>query len=689
MTGPARTAAFCSSVLPGMPALASRGERKLTSVQTVDSDSDGTLHYRRQLWELLPSGPKPLMSPDAFDTAPVFAPMSERFAFLSDRAGRRLAYASEGDASVVLDLTAGTELRGTPSALAWLDRDHLVIVVDQPVDETTPEAPVEIGWLRYKQDGRSGFVDSGSSLWLAKWGDPEATRLLYTADGSIGSIATGHDELVFTVNPIHCDADAIVTEVHRARIRREKEELAWGGDTIAWKASGAVTAVTLTDLSREIIAISNSPVGQSAVPLSMWSIAAAGSEEGQAPVKCFAQADYECERAVQGDMRHLGTPSIVRPIPCSDDVIFIATTGFDVALFAGNPKGPRARRITPQGVSVVDFSEVQDGQVLVCLESPTMPSECYALPVDSGEAPEAPAVDLPESLSRFNSEWTAAVPPTPPEYVEVTAPDGLVISAMLYRAPDNPDNAMIIKVHGGPHLSVGNSFDSETQLQLEARYHVLLPNIRGSAGRGREFRALSIGEWGRKDYEDVMALTDWAVASGNAAADQLYLTGGSYGGFIVNWTLTQSSRYRAAVAERSISNFISKIGTADNGATTTFELGGHDLFGDGGSERLWHLSPLRHVTKVTTPLLLLHGESDYRCPIEQSEQFFAALKRLDQDVQFVRYPGESHALPVAGTPANRIDRLSRIISWFDAHRNNGSATTKPTETRRPEPRPSY
>lgn len=166
-----------------------------------------------------------------------------------------------------------------------------------------------------------------------------------------------------------------------------------------------------------------------------------------------------------------------------------------------------------------------------------------------------------------------------------------------------------------------------------------------------------------------MALTDWAVDSGNAAADQLYLTGGSYGGFIVNWTLTQCSRYRAAVAERSISNFISKIGTADNGATTTFELGGHDLFGDSGAERLWHLSPLRHATNVTTPLLLIHGESDYRCPIEQSEQFFAALRRLDRDVQFIRYPGESHALPTAGTPANRADRLNRIIGWFDAHRN--------------------
>lgn len=669
MTGQARTAAFCSSALPGMPALAWQGQRMLTSVQTVDSDHDGTMRYRRRLWELLPSGPKPLMSPDAFDTAPVFAPMSERFAFFSDRSGQRRAYASERDGSVVLDLTAGTDLRGTPSALVWLDADQVMIVVDQPVEDATPEAPIEIGWLRYKQDGRPGFLDSRSSLWLAEWGNPEATRLLYTADGTIGSIATRQDELVFTVSPIHCDADAVVTEVHRARIRRENGGLAWGDDAIAWKASGPVTAVTLTDLSREIIAISNSPVGQSAAPPSMWSIATAGAEEGQEPVRCFAEADYECERAVQGDMRHLGTPTIIRAIAGSDDVVFIATTGFDVALFAGNPKEPRARRITPPGVSVVDFSEVQDGQVLVCLESPTMPSECYVLPVDPREDPQAPTGDLPEPLSRFNAQWAAAALPMPPEYVDITASDGLVISAMLYRAPTNPDGAMIIKVHGGPHLSAGNSFDGETQLQLEAGYHVLLPNIRGSAGRGREFRALSIGEWGRKDYEDVMALTDWAVDSGNAAADQLYLTGGSYGGFIVNWTLTQCSRYRAAVAERSISNFISKIGTADNGATTTFELGGHDLFGDGGAERLWHLSPLRHVTNVTTPLLLIHGESDYRCPIEQSEQFFAALRRLDRDVQFIRYPGESHALPIAGTPANRADRLNRIISWFDAHRN--------------------
>ena len=679
MSGPTKTAvsSLLSLQLPGMPTLASDG-RMLISVQTVSSDGEGGAHYRRQLWDLVPSRPTPLMSPDSFDTAPAFASASQRFAFLSNRTGQRRAYASEGNGSAVIDLAGDTDLGGTPSALVWLDDVHVIIVVDRPVGDVTSDEPVEIGWLRYKQDGRAGFVDSTSSLWLAQWDAPIAPRLLYTAEGTIGSVAAAHDELVFTVSPIQADTDALVTEVHRARIGHENGEPTWD-DTTAWKASGSVSAVALTDLSRKIIAISNSPVGQSAVPPSMWHIPSANAE-GQEPfpVMCFSEADYECERAVLGDTRHLGAPSILRTIADTDDVVFIATTGFDVALFTGNPEEPQAHRITPPGMSVVDFSEVRNGQVLVCLESPTMPAECYLIPVHSGGAPEAGMKGLPEPLSRFSREWAAMTPPAPPEYVDVTAPDGQVMSAMLYRASDNPDSAMIIKVHGGPHLSVGNCFDSETQLHLEAGYHVLLPNIRGSAGRGREFRALSVGEWGRGDYQDVMALTDWAVASGTASPDQLYLTGGSYGGFIVNWTLTQNGRFRAAVSERSISNFVSKIGTADNGATTTFELGGSDLFDPCGADTLWSLSPLRHVTNVTTPLLLIHGEADYRCPIEQSEQFFAALRRLDRDVQFVRYPGESHTMAVSGTPAHRVDRMDRIMNWFNTHRSCGPTSSEPT-----------
>jgi dipeptidyl aminopeptidase/acylaminoacyl peptidase len=639
---------FCSLRLPGMPTLSASGERMLVSVQSVDSDSEGVATYQRQLWELLDAGAAPLMTSKTFDTAPVFAPTSDRFAFLSNRTGQKRAFLAETTTAV--DATDGVDLDGTPSAIAWIDDDHLVIVVDSPVETLAKDAPVVIDWLRYKQDGRAGFVDSRSSLWLATVGDPAATRKIYAADGTIGSIAATESEIVFTVGRVRVDDDAVATDVRRLRL----DAGAVRSDEVVWRAAGAVTALAITDLSHRVIAISNSPVGQSAVPASMWSISV-----GAEPVRCFVDGDYECERTSYGDSRHFGAPTIVRPIAGTDDVAFLAMAEFDVALYVGSPTEPNAKRITPFGMSVVDFSEVRDGQVLVCLESPTAPVECFLLSV-SGDTQS-------EAVTSFNSAWVVGEPATAPETVSIAASDGVALSALLYRASENTDGALVTKIHGGPHLSIGTSFDSETQLLLQAGFSVLLPNIRGSAGSGSAFRAMSIGQWGGKDYEDVTAFADWAVATGVASADKLYLTGGSYGGFLVNWALTHSGRYRAAIAERSISNFISKIGTADNGATSVFELGGLDVRDD-ELARLWELSPLRLVSNVTTPLLLLHGEADYRCPIEQSEQLFAALRRRGKEAVFVRYPGESHGMAVSGTPVHRIDRTTRILDWFGSHR---------------------
>jgi dipeptidyl aminopeptidase/acylaminoacyl peptidase len=194
--------------------------------------------------------------------------------------------------------------------------------------------------------------------------------------------------------------------------------------------------------------------------------------------------------------------------------------------------------------------------------------------------------------------------------------------------------------------------------------------VRGSAGRGSEFRARSVGEWGRADHDDLMTFVDRAVDTGVADPARLFLTGGSYGGFLTNWTLTRTNRFRAAISERSISNFVSKLGTSDNGFTVNkFELGGADLF-DEGIDVLWDRSPLRHTKAITTPLLLIHGENDQRCPIEQSEQLFVALRRLGKVARFVRFPGESHGLATGGRPDHRVTRLELILSWLAEH-NSG------------------
>jgi dipeptidyl aminopeptidase/acylaminoacyl peptidase len=216
-------------------------------------------------------------------------------------------------------------------------------------------------------------------------------------------------------------------------------------------------------------------------------------------------------------------------------------------------------------------------------------------------------------------------------------------------------------------MTAGHAFDLEAQLLVAAGYSVLAPNTAGSAGRGTPFRMRSVGQWGRADYDEVMALTDWAVACGAADERRLYLAGGSYGGYLVNWTLTRTTRFLAAISERSVSNLVSKLGTSDNGFTVNrFEFGGADLHDDSVT-MLLERSPLRHAAAIRTPLLLIHGELDQRCPIEQSEQLFVALRRLGREAVFLRFPGESHSLPAAGRPDRRVARLTAILDWLAGH----------------------
>jgi dipeptidyl aminopeptidase/acylaminoacyl peptidase len=250
--------------------------------------------------------------------------------------------------------------------------------------------------------------------------------------------------------------------------------------------------------------------------------------------------------------------------------------------------------------------------------------------------------------------------------VAVKLPDGTEVRGLLYRSGPGP-RPLLVRLHGGPHMAVGSTFDLEAQLLVGAGYSVLAPNMGGSAGRGTEFRKRSVGHWGLADYDEVMAFTDWAVATGVADERRLYLAGGSYGGYLVNWTLTRTPRFRAAISERSVSNLVSKLGTSDNGFTVNrFEFGGADIY-DESIGVLLERSPLLHAAAIRTPLLLIHGELDQRCPIEQSEQLFVALRRLGRDAVFLRFPGESHSLPSAGRPDHRVARLTAILDWLAAH----------------------
>ena len=231
---------------------------------------------------------------------------------------------------------------------------------------------------------------------------------------------------------------------------------------------------------------------------------------------------------------------------------------------------------------------------------------------------------------------------------------------------DGEQYPLVLEIHGGPHTAYGEMFFFEFQCLAAQGQGVLFINPRGSTGYGERFTMASNDDWGGNDYRDLMLGVDAAIARAPwIDPARLGVTGGSFGGYMTNWVVTKTDRFKAAVAQRSICNMVSKWGVSDNGYL------GNDLQWGGppweNAQFYRDRSPLTHVTKVVTPLLLIHSERDLRCPIEQAEQFFTALKYLRRDVELVRFPDEGHELSRSGQPLHRLDRLERIMGWFRDH----------------------
>lgn len=274
-----------------------------------------------------------------------------------------------------------------------------------------------------------------------------------------------------------------------------------------------------------------------------------------------------------------------------------------------------------------------------------------------------------ERLTQVNRDLFAGIELPVVEELRFTARDGWDLHGWLMKPVGWAPGAkypLVLEVHGGPHTCYGHAFYQEFQVLAAAGYGVLFINPRGSTSYGQRFVDAVRGDYGGKDFTDLMDAVDFALTFGWADPKRLAVTGGSYGGFMTNWVVTQTDRFAAAVSHRSISNWVSFAGTPDFGPF--FNIQQHkvdDPWSPEGVAALWQISPLAYVKNVKTPISLMQSEFDYRCPIEQAEQFYMAIKFYKQaPVELVRHPRSNHDLTRQGPPVLRVDRFQRIIKWF-------------------------
>jgi dipeptidyl aminopeptidase/acylaminoacyl peptidase len=269
-------------------------------------------------------------------------------------------------------------------------------------------------------------------------------------------------------------------------------------------------------------------------------------------------------------------------------------------------------------------------------------------------------------LTQVNAELFKEVQLARPEEFIFKGADGWDMQGWVMRPSGGAARPpAVLEVHGGPMAMYGWSFFYEFQLLAANGFAVVYANPRGSTGYGRAFSNAVVGDWGGKDYEDVMAGVDAAIAQGLVDGNRLGVGGGSYGGYMTNWAVGHTDRFKAAVTMRCVSNLAGMFGSSDLGWFLIDDFMGAVPWKD--LDRLTERSPITYVDRIQTPLLILHSDQDLRCPIEEGEQMFTALKFLGREVKMIRFEGQSHDLSRNGHPRSRVIRLHHIVDWFASH----------------------
>ena len=584
--------------------------------------------------------------------------------------GRRLAYLSRVDkvAQVfVLDFDAGEARKVTESVegvggfkwspdgsrIAFLGTvvGHPEGVVDDPRPaeggvRRTPVARVSDG-LDYKFDGQGYFDGRRSHLFVVPASGGEATQLTSGRWSVTGFDWAPDSTRIVIAGNADKDADLSYTN-HLYVVSAE-------GGALETIASDREFAAPAWSPNGDLIAYVGAREIAGGLYDRPWVLPAAGGE----PRCLTADQDLCVGDHVISDMRG-GHGMHIRWDASGHRVYFQVALEARTEIYSAGLDG-EVREEVGGHRQVYDW-DLSAGVLAYCAADVTGPGEVHVLD-GSGD----------RQLTRLNP-WLAERSVQLPERMEFTAADGWKIEGWLLKPPGFDASRkwpLVMEVHGGPHGEYGNVFFHEFQVLAGKGFLVFYANPRGSAGYGEEFMKAVVKDWGGKDYQDLMTALDQLIErTGFVDTERMGIGGGSYGGFMTNWAIGHTDRFKAAVAMRSISNFVSFYASGDIGLWADQEFGPIDWK---DPQAQWDMSPLKFVENIKTPLLLTHGEMDLRCPIHQAEELFGALRMRRQTVELARFPDESHDLSRGGRPDRRVERLKRIEGWFTRFLLGGDA----------------
>ena len=628
------------------PQVSPDGRRVAFVVSTLDREAN---RYRSSIWMASSIGdeePYQFTNGGGLDSSPRWSPDGSRLTFLSDRSGKNQIHVMAVDGGESEQITDGDD---PPSEIQWSPDSSSVFFVRRAGERFNEDTDTKIlKTLRNRMDGE-GFWDGRRRqiFSVAASGGEEPTQIT-SGDWDSSQPAPSPDgkRLAFCSNRAD-DRDATT------RIDVWVQDLSTGSTEQITPGDGSYGSPSWSPDGTQL-AYTGHPVVEPWGPTTLDDLfireLSSGEDRG-----LMSGMDREPGNSAMSDARY-NLPA-QRPVwDGLDAVLTLVGDGGSVHLYRCGVGNQPVVDIAGQR-DIQSFSLSGNGTVAFASSTLSSPPEVF-ISLDGEE----------RQITNMNRDYLSAVELAAVEEVRYESDPGVEVHGWLLKPPSFNQNASypaVIQVHGGPHGMYGVGFFHEMQLLAARGYVVLMTNPRGSTGYGQEWVAGTKQDWGGADYRDVNAGADYLASLDFVNAQRMGITGGSYGGYMVNWAIGQTDRFKAAVSQRSTANRASLYGTSDiNWSYNDWEYGGtpyenHEFY----RER----SPLTYVANVVTPILLLHSENDLRCPISQSEEYFTALKLHGCTAEFVRFPDESHGLSRTGQPVHRVERLERICDWFDRH----------------------
>ena len=307
--------------------------------------------------------------------------------------------------------------------------------------------------------------------------------------------------------------------------------------------------------------------------------------------------------------------------------------------------------------------------VVAVVADPASPGEVVAGEIDLAGHPVGPERRLTDYAANLRTAGLAAH-----RELRAVSADGYPVHGFLVAPPGPGPHPVLLVVHGGPHAAYGWGLFDEAQVYAGAGYAVVLPNPRGSAGYGFEHGRAVLGRLGTIDADDVLALLGAALDFEECDAGRVGVMGGSYGGFLTSWLASHApGPFTAAISERAVNAWDSFAGSSDIGFFFAENYVGAER------DEQWRASPLAYADDISVPLLIVHSEHDWRCPLEQAQRLFVALKRRGAEVEMLLFPAEGHELSRSGRPQHRVQRFDAILRWWERYLPTVSGAPIPDE----------